>query len=235
MSLLTICQNVLRETGFNNLTSIASSSDENARRLFGLCNREGKALMKRHDWSILQKEHTFSSANGTANYALPSDFDRFIPVTGWDRTNYWALQGPISPQEWQVIKSGITQTGPRRRYRIKPSSQTNYIYLDPTPTSTDSLVFEYISNQWCQSSGGTAQSALALDGDLGIGQFEYLIELGAKWRFLASLGMAYAEERQEYERELALAIARDGDMPKLSLNGPIRYSQGANIPESGYG
>jgi len=235
MSLLTICQSVLRETGFNNLTAIASSSDENARRLFGLANREGKALMKRHDWTVLQKEHTFSTANGTANYALPSDFDRFIKVTGWDRTNYWALQGPITPQEWQLIKSGITQTGPRRRYRIKPSSQTNYIYLDPTPTTTDSLVFEYISNQFCQSSGGTAQSAFAADGDLGIGDFEYLITLGIKWRWLAALGLSYAEERREYDLELERAIARDGDQPKLSLNGNRRWLPGANIPESGFG
>lgn len=235
MSLLTVAQNVLREAGFNNLTSIASSSDENARRLFGLANREGKALMKRHDWTVLQKEHAFSTADGTANYALASDFDRFLPTTGWDRTNYWALQGPISPQEWQVIKSGITQTGPRRRYRIKPSSQTNYIYLDPTPSSIDSVVFEYVSNQWAQTSGGSALSAYASDTDVAIGPFEYLIELGMKWRFLASLGMAYAEERQEYDREVSLAIARDGDMGRLSLNGPQRFSQGSNVPESGFG
>ena len=234
MSLLTICQNVLRETGFNNLTSIASSTDENARRLFGLANREGKALMRRHPWTILQKEHTFNTSNGTANYALPSDFDRLVPVTGWDRTAYWALQGPLSPQDWQLVKSGVVASSIRTGYRIKPSSQTNYIYLDPTPTATNSLVFEYISSQWCQTSGGSALSAFAADTDVGIGQFEYLLELGVKWRFLASLGMSYAEERDEYDRELSLAIARDGDQPVLSLNGKRRI-EGANLPESGFG
>ena len=234
MSLLTICQNVLRETGFNNLTSIASSSDENARRLFGLCNREGKTLMRAHPWTILQKEHTFSTSNGTANYALPSDFSRFVPVTGWNRTNYWALRGPISPERWQRIKSGVTTTSVQDGYRIKPSSQTNYIYLDPTPSATESIVFEYISTQWCQTSGGSALSAFASDTDVGIGDFEFLIELGLKWRFLASLGMAYAEERDEYDREVALAKARDGDQPTLSLNGS-RHIEGANFPESGFG
>lgn len=235
MSLLTVAQTVLREVGFPDLSSIVSNTDESARRLYGLANRSGKALMKRHNWTVLQKEHTFSTGSGTAYYDLPSDFDRFIPITGWDRTNYWALQGPISPQEWQVIKSGITQTGPRRRYRIKPLSGTRKIYLDPTPTSTNSLVFEYISSKWCASSGGTAQTAYAADADAAYGDLEYLIELDVKWRFQEILGQPYLEARDEFDRAWAAEKARDGDQPRLSLNGSRRYSQGMNIPESGYG
>jgi len=66
-----------------------------------------------------------STASGTVTlqfsqvqYNLPSDWDREIPQTEWDRTNRWPLMGPQSAQDWQSFKSGIVYAGPRERFRV---------------------------------------------------------------------------------------------------------------------
>ena len=233
MSLLTICQAVVQECGFPNLLQIVGNTDETARRLLGFCNRSGKSLQKKVDWTQLRVEYTFSTANGTAAYALPTDFDRFIPTTMWDRTNFWALEGPLTPQEWQYVKSGLVQNGPRSRFRLLPSASVDQFNVDPVPGNIRTLVFEYISKNWCLSSGGTGQSSFAADTDTAVGILDHLLALDVIWRFKESIGMAYAEQRDEFENELDMARGRDGGNRILRLN--QRYPLLANIPETGFG
>ena len=167
-SLLQIIQTTCDEVGLPRPSVVVATTDDQVRQLLALANLEGEELAARAGhvggWPRLRMEHTITLATSTDNYAFPSDLQYFINSTGWDRTNDWQLLGPLSPQEWQVIKSGITVTGPRRRFRI----MANRIYVDPTPTASEdgnTLVFEYYSNSWCQSSGGTGQSAWAADTD----------------------------------------------------------------------
>lgn len=66
---------------------------------------------------------------------------------------------------------------------------------------------------------------------------EDLIELGVIWRLQQRLGLAYAEEKDEYEREVDKAIARDGGTATLSLT-PVDRMQFLgpwNVPETGFG
>jgi hypothetical protein len=149
---------------------------------------------------------------------MPSDFLWFITQTQWDRTNLWQLIGPTSPVRWQQLKSGVTTSGPRRRFRVKPVANVNRLFIDPTPgTTTNTLAFEYISKNWCQSAGGTGQSSWLADTDTGILD-EDLLELGTKWQFLAAMRLPYLEEKNSYERYVAIAKANDGGMPILSAN-----------------
>lgn len=233
MSLLTICQSVVQETGFPNLLQIAGNSDETARRLLGFCNRSGRSLQKQVDWTQLRVEYIFSTVNGTAAYALPSDYDRFIPTTMWDRTNFWALEGPLTPQEWQYVKSGLVQNGPRSRFRLLPALNVDQFNVDPVPGDIRTLVFEYISKNWCLSAGGAQQSSFLADTDVAIGIFDHLITLDAIWRFKESIGMPYAEQRDEFDNELDLAKGRDGGNRIITMN--RRFPLLANTPETGFG
>jgi hypothetical protein len=65
---------------------------------------------------------------------------------------------------------------------------------------------------------------------------EDLIELGVIWRVLRRLGMAYDEEKEEYERRLDLAIARDGGTAVLDLarSGVWPMIGYGNIPEGNW-
>ncbi len=218
MSLLTICQNICNQTGFNSPTSVVGNTAEEITRMLAQAQRAGKELSREFNWTVLQKENIIATS-ATSDYAMPSDFLMFITQTQWDRTNLWQLIGPTSPVRWQQLKSGVTTTGPRRRYRVKPVSGVDRFFIDPTPTSAtaSNLVFEYVSSYWCQSSGGTGQTAWAADTDTGILD-EDLLELGTKWRFLQAMRLPYLEEKNTYDRYVTIAKANDGGMPILTAN-----------------
>ena len=175
---------------------------------------------------------------GQSDYALPVDFERPIDNTFWDRTRYWQMRGPQSPQQWQLYKSSIIGRATiERRYRFRQVNGTTTLSIDPVPfDNAAQLVFEYVSNGWCKGLsnvltddfgnvitddfgnplGSPYQSSWQADADVGVLP-EYLLRLGLKWRLLRRLGMSYSEELSEYERQVDKAMASDGAAAILDL------------------
>lgn len=233
-SILTHCTNVADEIGVETPSSIVGSSANTAKRLFQAAKQTANELASRVDWAVLQKEHTFPTVAAQAAYDLPGDYDRMLPYTHWDRNNQWRLLGPFSPQDWQWIESGIVQKGPRRRFRLKPDSGTKKFYVSPTPSSAgETLVFEYISNEWARNNGGTAQGSIQNDTDTVIFP-DYLFRLGVLWRFQRALGMPYLDERNDFERELVREQANNSGMPRLSMNRRDTVILTANIQDANF-
>ena len=106
MSLLTIAQAVADYTGFERPTSVVGNTDPIARQLLAFINRQGKQLMRANNWPILLKEHTFNTVNGTQSYALPTDFDRSLDGTVYNRTDTDQMTGPITPQQYALDRYG---------------------------------------------------------------------------------------------------------------------------------
>lgn len=204
---------------------MVGSTDQTAIQMLALAQREGKSLSRRSNgvrgFLVLIQEETITTVADQANYDMPSGFRYLIDETLWDRTNFWELRGPMTPQQWQVFKSGLLASGAasRRRVRVKVGSDFGKeLHIDPVPSSSgDTLVYEYVSDLWCQSSGGTGQSAWADDTDTGILD-EDLMQLGLIWRFLKKKGLDYSEEFNEYEIEVKQALARDGGSQILDMS-----------------
>jgi len=244
MTLLAICQNAARQIPIPIPTVIVGSTDSNAALLYGMATRSAQDVYRKCMWTCMQREHTFTTVASQADYALPGDFGRFIDETAWDRTNYWAMRGPKSPQEWQFFKSSILggSLPIMRRYRIKPDAGVNSFFIDPTPPETgNTLVFEYVSRNWCQSAIGVGQATWAADTDVlqpdANDQFnEYLVELGVVWRMLERLGLAYSEAKDEFERELSMAKSRDGGAPTLSIvpQPYLHFIDGSNVQDGNF-
>lgn len=235
MSLLSVAQAVAEEVGIKSPSTVIGNSDRQVKQLLRLINRSGRILAKKN-WTILQKETTFSTSNGTASYSLANDFDRLLDFTAWDRTNYWQLRGPLGPKEWQIKKSALVATATlRSNFRIKPDTRANMFYVDPTPTSTNTFVYEYASNQWVKDSGNTTgKTAYAVDTDISLIS-EELIELDVIWRLLARKGFAYDEEKREAEMQIDKAFAEDGGAPLLDFGGPhIALAERLNLPEGNF-
>jgi len=175
---------------------------------------------------------------GQSDYSLPSDFQRPVDNTLWDRSRFWAVRGPQSPQQWQLVKSSIAgRAAITRRFRFRSVGGQTTLSIDPVPTDSGSaLVLEYVSTSWCRSASGTPQPAWAADTDLGILD-EYLIKLGLRWRVLRRLGMSYSDELDEYERAVAKALAHDGGAAILDLvRGDAPTLLGPwNVPEGNFG
>ena len=238
MSLLSICQDVADSIPIDRPNSIIGAGTETAKLLLRCATEAGQSLYRRYNWVALQTEHTFSTVASTADYSLPSDFGRLIDTTLWDRTNYWEMRGPLTPQSWQKFKGSVLSdtVSTRKRYRIRNVSGDISFSIDPTPDSADSLVFEYISSSWCAGSDGTGKSKWGADSDVPVVD-SWLLYLHTKWRTLNRLGMAYDEEKAEAERETNNAAARDGGSPVLQLspsNSPV-YVGPYNVPDTGFG
>lgn len=233
MTLLTVVQNVAEEQGLTTIAD-ATSDAKDAATLRRLVNVECNALSRRFDWSALQTEHTFATVASTASYALPDDYLRIIQDTAWNRSDYWQVRGATSPQEWQLRKSGLVTPSIRDRFRVKGTGST--FFIDPTPDEAQTLVFEYISKNWAvDADDGSAKSSATKNGDTFLFD-EYLIERGVTWRFLSRLGMPYAEERDQYEKQFNLIAASDGGgKPTLDMAGNSAYRPVGILPDGGYG
>ena len=153
-------------------------------------------------------------------YAEPTDFDRFISDTWWDRSNRWQLLGPLSPQMDQWHLSGIVATGPRRFFRQIGPFPNNYRIWPPPAEITNplQLVFEYQSLYRVRVAGSTTSFAFLFANDTDIPLLDdRIIIAGIKWRFWEQKGFNWLSKRKEYDDMVDRTIARDGGTTKMSL------------------
>lgn len=165
-------------------------------------------------------------------YSNPSDWDRPINRTQWDKTKHWEMIGPETPQQWQWLKSGFIATGPRVRFR----PLGGYFQTWPPITSAEFLGMEYVSKNWARDTGGTAKAAFTVDTDTCIYP-DRLMVLGLKLKYFEVKGFDTSAFRHSYEMELNISKGSDSGAPTLSY--APRPSDAligiANVPDSGYG
>lgn len=164
-------------------------------------------------------------------YPLPTDWSREIPQTEWDRTNRWPLNGPKSSQEWQNFKSGIVYAGPRLRFRIRNGS----IELNPVPTASGILSYEYVSSNWALSATGTGKESFTADTDTCIYR-DTLMVAAMKLRWLQTKGLDYSYALNDYMDLLSKAKAQDKSAPKLMLSSdyPSVLLSSANVMDGNW-
>lgn len=146
-------------------------------------------------------------------YSLPSDWDREIPQTEWNRTTRWPLLGPKSAQEWQTFKSGIVSAGPRQRFRILG----NTIAINPSPPPGQMASFEYISNAWVVGADGTSKTEFTADTDTNVFG-DSLILTGLKTQWKQAKGLDFSFDLGEFRGLLEQAKSQDKSAAKLYLS-----------------
>ena len=194
--------------------TLIGSADPVSRLFLRLANKEGKELAKRTPWQALTIEGSITTANGTASYVLPTAFDRIVEGSMYNRTQAQKVIGPVTPQRWQQLQAnGIT--GIWQAFRIRGG----YFYLTPTPTATESIYYEYITQYWCATAGDTSpdQAAYMVDTDI-VFLPEEVMTLGLVWRFKHARGLEYAEDFQAYELKVAEVIGNDGGTGLIDLS-----------------
>lgn len=232
-TLLSICQDAIKDIGDTVVpATIAGNTNPTAVQLLALVNRAGNALALKHDWDELIYETTFTTVDGTSDYDLPSDFRKFAFLTYWDRTNLRNVFGPVTPREWQYLKSsGVSTAAVDRVFRIQRSK----FKIFPTPDVTgDTIAYEYFTTQWCESSGGTGQAAFAADADVPRLDAE-LLTLDVRWRYLSSKGEAYEEEYNEWMAYRDTLLANQNGPKGLKFDNGGVTMWVTEVPETGYG
>jgi hypothetical protein len=221
VSLLSIAQAVSDDIGLDvRPVSIVGNPDVDAQRLLRFASRVGSELATRAPWQALRLLRSFTAtATETQVGAIPADFLRFSPETLWDETNSFSITGPVSATEYQARKFGLESagyTGIQRWF----TRAGNALMIWPVPDAGVTMSFSYQSNAFCQSAGGTPQSAWTADTDTGRIS-EELITLGVIFRFLMADGQPFQQAQADYERRLAQEIANDAPAARVLAAGDI--------------
>jgi hypothetical protein len=148
---------------------------------------------------------------GQTIYPLPSDFDRQIDRTHYDKSKRWEMLGPETAQQWEFLKSSYISTGPRMRYRFIGGN----FQIWPNVTTNEYLGYEYVSNGWVNQPT-TPQSSFTADTDTCIFP-DRLMVLGLKLRFFEVKGFDSTAYYRDFYQQLNVAKANDGGSMTLSM------------------
>lgn len=229
-NLLEIITEVADRMGLVRPTAVVGSSNHQARQLLAMANQEGREQARRYGWQALTFEKSFTTiAAETQTSAVPTDFDRFVPGTFYNRTKGRPVSGPMTPQEWADYKGRLSSIV-FDAFRQRGDS----ILIAPTPSAGDSMVYEYVSKYWCAGAADTTpdQSSWAADTDITFLDDELFIQ-GVGWRFQRSRGLDYAEAFNSYEMHIAQLMGRDGGTRMLSMAPSGRCSPMAPVAPDG--
>lgn len=217
MSLLTIIQGAADETEILRPTSVISNTAPEVQKLLRLANKVGDRLMVVFPWQILSNEKIYTSV-GTEEQTsfFESDFDRFITETMWNRSDIFMISGPITAQEWQGLKATSYSDTEHRKFRHRNDS----MFIIPLIDAGKTIAYEYVSKNWCQSSGSVGQSAWAADNDTGIIN-EELITRGVIWEYLNAESLPNATQAASYEEYFELLIRNDRPSEDILVAGDI--------------
>lgn len=209
MTLLSIVNDAQDEVGVDRTPTVAGNADPLAQKFLRLVNKVGTKLMKVAAWQDLRKEQTFTAVAGAAQAnILPDDFDRFVPETFWNRTDIELITGPVSATEWQSLKAN-SYAG-TRKYILRGGA----VSIIPDMDGGETLAFEYVSNEWCQDSGGTGQTYFQGDTDTGVLD-EELLTLALIYEYLDSEGMPTNKAALNFEAYSKTLLGND--QPKVPI------------------
>ena len=169
-------------------------------------------------------------------FVPPTDFDRQIDRTHWDKSKLWEMLGPSTPQQREWRRSGYISTGPRIRY----SYMGGYFMIWPPLGSTETLSFEYVSKYWVNATVPTlltpTKQAFTVDTDTCIFP-DALMRALIKLKYWEVKGFDTTAYYRDYVTQRDLAKANDAGSQTLSMNPrPASVLIGwENIPDSDYG
>ena len=242
-NVLQIARSVGAVVGIRNFSSLINNPEPHVAAILNLMNYGCDILAQmrgtsNQGWVVLNREYTFDTRPGVEEYAFPEDYQELIDGTLWDRDTFREMRGPLSPTEWQRIKSGLVETtsiAPNFRLRRDTAGTGKAFFVDPVPGGVETLVIEYVSDYWCVSAdGNTFRREIAADTDQTLFD-DTLVYLNTLWRFKQSRGLSFAPELAEFEVERDRRFAKDAGMRTIYLGKKRQPLFRGQIPESGFG
>lgn len=247
MSLLDIVREAAAIIGLPDYTQVIGSNEDNVRQLRALIQQGGNQIARTSNadggtWSILERYYEFVTEDDKVEYDLPTDFERLVSETAWQKDKYWRMRGSIPPKQWQAIRNRQatvpynvfrvlrTQNGTGTISQSSAPQTLRKFTLEPAAGAGITLVYEYISRSWWISQDGTqfkrkptADTDESLFGD-------DLHVLDAVWRFKSANGLKFSDELAIFEIERDRMLVQDASAEYISVGHDRRL--GANYWES---
>lgn len=229
-----------KELGLGDVADPFASSDETWQQLTQMLTSIGRELADTYLWENLVREHTIPTVALQSAYDLPADYLNIVDDTIWDRTTQQPLLGPLTPQEWQQMQSGLSITvAPRLAFRLTQ----NQLLLAPTGTvpGGHTLAFEMKSLAWVRAAshdlgngkteGESGQDECVAAGDWAL--FDpLLLQYALKLWWRKDHGFDVAAAEADFTRALENAKGRAQGSRTLHVGGGRRdlFLSGRNLP-----
>jgi hypothetical protein len=234
-----VMNRVAVEVGLSAATDPVSSTDESFVQLKGLLNSAGQELVHLHQWQLLNRDFSFTTADGdTGIYQLPDDFSAMIDQTGWDKSNNVAMGGPLSDQDWAYLAGrDLVSQSIYASFKL----QNNELWLYPQPPSPDiDISFSYQSNSWLAEAGNFEQRHTTVQtGSDVVLYLPILIVKFLKVKMLEAKGFDAQAARLEFENMMDAITGQDVGASILSAGRNSRgfpyISPYYSTPDTGYG
>jgi len=162
------------------------------------------SLMRHANWQTLTRDVSFETNEGQTAYLIEniaSDFQSLVNATMYTNDGARRVIGSLTEEMWAQGKQ-LCFSDTDIYFKI----QNNQIkFLNNPGQSTIHLT--YHSNAVCiDAVTNLPKSQMTANTDIPIFD-EYLVKLGIVWRFEKRSGLDYAEEYNEYQRELNKSYA----------------------------
>lgn len=230
-TLLSLATSAAHDAGAPAPSTIVGNNEKIARAILGFANDTVRAVRTaaadNGGWGAQQVGATLSLVSGVASYDLPDDYQAMIPgAIMLDGMPMW-FSGPDDPAYWNAYEANALVGVSPYRWRVKARK----IFVQPTPSSSMTVVYEYLTRSMIESTAAgawdvavwdqavwdaTTISDRFLDDDDQPRFPDYLLKLGVQYRLERLLGRPYGETANEFENELEIAVAEDHGGPPRS-------------------
>lgn len=204
MNILQIAQDAADICAVQRPTNLFGSNIQNDQLFASVVASTLDSLMRHAEWQAITREASFQTYDGQKEYLLDNiapDFHSLVNGTLFTKDDYRETIGAITEEKWADLKHYHTP-----EIDIVFKIQNNKIKFLKNPGCMK-LHFTYKSNAVCYDAK-TEQPKPKATANTDIPVFDaYLVKLGIIWRWLKRSGLDYAEEYNEYQRELNKSFA----------------------------
>lgn len=217
MNILEIAQEAADICAVARPTDLFSQTSQNDQLFASVVKSTLSSLMRHAEWQALTREADFYTSDGIKDYLIANivpDFHSLVDGTMYIKDNIRNVIGAITEEKWRKLKQ---YHEPEIDVLFK--IQNNMIRFLKNPGDTH-FKFAYKSNAVCfDAITQEPKSQITANTDIPVFD-EYLVKLGIIWRWNKRTGLDYAEEYNEYMKELNKSFAETkaaGDI-NLSFN-----------------
>lgn len=219
LSMLEICQDCADLLTVQKPDSLFDEDSQHNAVFLSVAKKALDKILRYGDWQELTKTGCLRTVANKSSYLLKHiapDFFSLLNNTIYVKDSKEKVIGAITPEQWMRDKY-FNIVGTDIRFVI----QNGMIrFLNP-PAAGLSVVFQYRSNTVVYDAK-TLEEKPQLTKNTDIPVFdEYLVKLAVEWIWLKRNGMDYAEEFNEFEREIKKRYGAGLATKDINLSGAV--------------
>ncbi|MBQ7632888.1 MAG: hypothetical protein IJS88_02080 [Alphaproteobacteria bacterium] len=223
-TILEICREVADLAAVKRPNDLFNAASQQDSVFLSVAKSSLDSMLRYGDWQELTKEATFCTVEGKKQYPIceiVTDFFSLLNNTVFIKDMQERVIGAVTPEQWAREKC-FHCAGCNIKFKIQNG---RFVFLNEPPCCVK-IVFQYRSNNivW-DFNTFEEKNILSANTDVPIFD-EYLVKLDILWRWLKRNGMDYAEEYNEFQRELKKRFGADLATKDICLAHAIYADEG---------